>query len=178
VSAIDWTVKATDVAIVLSTIAGPILAVWASEWRQASRALHDRKELVFRTLWSTRSAKLKPEHVQALNHIDFAFPEKDYPAIADAWHLYNAHLNSSQGQTPDSSVRWHETANGLLAALIHLMAADLKVYFSKSLINQPSYHPIAFAESENIQREIQVALLAALSGKTPISVRAVDQKAP
>jgi hypothetical protein len=175
---IDWTVKATDVAIVLSTIAGPIFAVWASEWRQAQKALHDRKEWVFRTLWSTRSAKLKPEHVQALNHIDFAFPEKDYPSIADAWHLYNAHLNSNQGTTPDSSARWHETANNRLEALIHLMASDLKVSFSKSLINQPSYHPIAFAESEQIQREIQVALLGVLSGETPITVRAVEPKAP
>ena len=175
---IDWTVKATDVAIVLSTIVGPILAVWASEWRQERKALHDRKEWVFRTLWSTRSAKLKPGHVQALNHIDFAFPEKAYPGIADAWHLYNAHLNSSQGTTPDSFARWHETASNLLAALIHLMASDLKVSFSKSLITQPSYHPVAFAESEQIQREIQVALLDVLNSKTPISVRPLEQKAP
>ena len=71
---IDWTLKITDLAIVGSTLAGPILAVWASEWRQERKALHERKEWVFRTLWSTRSAKLRPEHVQALNHIDFAYP--------------------------------------------------------------------------------------------------------
>lgn len=37
---IDW-------AVVFATLAGPILAVWASEWRQQRRALHERKEWVF-----------------------------------------------------------------------------------------------------------------------------------
>lgn len=40
---IDW-------AVLLATLLGPILAVWASEWRQRRRALYDRKEWVFRTL--------------------------------------------------------------------------------------------------------------------------------
>ena len=130
---IDWTIKTTDVAIVIATIIGPILAVWASEWRQARKALHDRKEWVFRTLWSTRSANLHPDHVSALNHIDFTFPEKDYPQIADAWHLYQAHLNTDQGQTQDSIVRWNEKASSLLEDLIYLMASDLGIPFSGSV---------------------------------------------
>ena len=175
---IDWSLKATDVVMIASTIAGPILAVWASEWRQEKKALHDRKEWVFRTLWSTRSAKLKPEHVQALNHIDFAFPEIEYPAISDAWHLYYAHLNTNQGNTEDSTSRWNDTAHTLLVSLIHLMASDLKIPFSKSRVNEPSYHPIAFAESELIQRQISVALLDVLQSRTPIAVRPIEAKAP
>ena len=160
---IDW-------AVVFATIAGPILAVWASEWRQAKKAIHDRKEWVFRTLWSTRSAKLQPEHVQALNHIDFAFQERDYPEIADAWHLYNQHLNSDQGNTKDSFDRWHEKAHTLLVGLILLMAKDLKVSFSKSLANQHSYHPIAYVENEKLRNEINVALLDILKGNEAIKV--------
>ena len=174
----DWSIKATDLAIIASTIAGPVLAVWASEWRQAQKSLHDRKEWVFRTLWSTRSAKLKPEHVQALNHIDFSFPEKEYPEISDAWHLYYAHLNTNQGNTEDSIFRWNDTAHTLLVSLIHLMANDLKIPSSKSRVNEPSYHPIAFAENELIQRQISVALLDVLQSKTPIAVRPIDPKAP
>ena len=61
---IDW-------AVVFATLAGPILAVWASEWRQQHRAVRERKEWVFRTLMSTRAARLRIEHVGAINQIDF-----------------------------------------------------------------------------------------------------------
>ena len=168
---VDWTLKVTDLAIVGSTLAGPILAVWASEWRQERKALHERKEWVFRTLWSTRSAKLRPEHVQALNHIDFAYPVDKYPDISDAWRLYNDHLNTDQGTTRDSQDRWNGTAHSLLVTLVHLMATDLNFPLPKSLANQPSYYPRAFSESEQIQREILVALLDVLNGNTSISIR-------
>jgi len=175
---IDWSIRATDLAIVFATIAGPILAVWASERRQARKGLHDRKEWVFRTLWSTRSANLHPDHVSALNHIDFAFPENDYPKIGDAWHLYQAHLNTDQGQTQDSIARWNEKASSLLADVIHLMASDLGIPFSKSLVAQRSYYPIAYATNEARQRDIQSALLDVLRNQHPITVRAMKDNAP
>lgn len=87
---IDW-------AVVFATIAGPILAVWASEWRQQRRAVHDRKEWVFRTLMTTRGAKMQPLHVEALNHIAFAFPQSSHPEVFDAWSLYHAQLSTHYG---------------------------------------------------------------------------------
>lgn len=168
---IDW-------AVVFATLIGPILAVWASEWRQARRALHDRKEWVFRSLWSTRSVKLHPDHVQALNHIDFAFPEKDYPKISDAWHLYFAHLNTDQGQTEDSLLRWHEKSSNLLADLILLMATDLKIPFSKSLVNQPSYYPSGYAFTEAQQNELRALLLQVLKDGRPINIRPIIDPKP
>ena len=80
---IDWLIKATDIAIVFATLAGPILAIWASEWRQKNRQNQERKEWVFRTLMTTRSARLHPDHIQALNHILFSFPNQ--AEIKDAW---------------------------------------------------------------------------------------------
>lgn len=168
---IDW-------AVVFATLAGPILAVWASEWRQQRRMLHDRKEWVFRSLWSTRSVPLHPDHVQALNHIDFAFPEKYYPKIADAWHLYFAHLNSDQGQTQDSRARWESTASNLLADLIHLMATDLKISFSKSLVKQPSYYPSGYAFTQAQQNELRALLLEVLKGDRAIPISATSQPQP
>jgi hypothetical protein len=63
---VDWSLKVTDLAIILATFAGPILAVWASELRQQRKAENDRKLLVFRTLMSTRAARLRFEHVNAV----------------------------------------------------------------------------------------------------------------
>lgn len=86
---IDW-------AVVFATLSGPILAVWASEWRQQRRALHERKEWVFRTLMSTRAARLRIEHVAAINQIDFAFPRQSCASVQDAWGLYR---QNNRGQT-------------------------------------------------------------------------------
>ena len=124
---IDW-------AVVFATIAGPILAVWAAEWRQRGRTLQDRKEWVFRTLWSTRSTNLHPAHVEALNNIDFAFPQKEFPKIADAWGLHFAHLCTPMGETNEGKLHWLDTANNLLADLVHLMALELKIPFSKTQV--------------------------------------------
>jgi len=163
---IDW-------ALIFAALAGPILAVWASEWRQQRRAAHDRREWVFRTLMTTRSTPLRQEHVAALNHIDFAFPQKQYPQIADAWGLYFAHLHTPKGDTPDSYARWGDTARNLLADLIHLMAKDLNIPFSKTSIKKPAYYPIDYIFTEAQQNELRGLLLQVLRDGRPISIRAV-----
>lgn len=161
---IDW-------AVVFATLVGPILAVWASEWRQQRRAVHERKEWVFRTLMTTRSTPLRQEHVAALNHIDFAFPQGEYPKIADAWGLYYAHLNTPRGDTPDSFARWEETANSLLSELIHLMASDLKISFSKTQIKKPAYYPSGYVFTEGQQNELRALALEVLKGDRPFPIR-------
>ena len=174
----DWTIKATDVAIVFATIAGPIFAVWASEWRQSRRALQDRKEWVFRALMTTRSTPLHQDHVAALNHIDFAFPQTKYPKISDAWGLYYAHLNTPKEDTPDGRSRWEETANNLLSDLIHLMASDLNIPFSKTQIKKPSYFPSGYAFTEAQQNELRALLLQVLKDGRPINIRTIIDPKP
>ena len=70
---IDWTLKATDVAIVFATIVGPVLAVQAQKWLERSRAIRDRRMRIFRVLMSTRAARLSANHVEALNAISIEF---------------------------------------------------------------------------------------------------------
>lgn len=168
---IDW-------AVVIATVAGPILAVWASEWRQRGRTLHDRKEWVFRTLWATRSANLHPAHVEALNNIDFAFPQKEFPKIADAWGLYFAHLCTPMGVTEEGRLRWLDTASNLLADLVHLMALELKIPFSKTQVKQPSYHPSGYAFTEAQQNEMRALALEVLKGARAIPIRPLPPEAP
>jgi hypothetical protein len=166
---IDW-------SVIFATLAGPILAVWASEWRQQRRARHDRKEWVFRTLMTTRSTPLRQEHVAALNHIDFAFPQSEYPQISDAWGLYYAHLNTSRGDTADSLARWDESANGFLSEIIHLMASDLKIPFSKTQIKKPAYYPSGYVFTEGQQNELRALALQVLKGERAIPVHVPNEK--
>lgn len=167
---IDWSIQASDVAIVFATLVGPILAIWASEWRQKNRQNQERKEWVFRTLMTTRSARLHPDHIQALNHIAFAFA--DQWEIKDAWGLYFAQLKTDQGANQDSQARWHEKSNTLLADLIHLMAKDLNISFSKTDITQPSYYPRGYELNETEQIELRQLLLQLLKNKRSINMNA------
>ena len=167
---IDWSIQASDVAIVFATLVGPILAIWASEWRQKNRQNQERKEWVFRTLMTTRSARLHPDHIQALNHIAFAFA--DQWEIKDAWGLYFAQLKTDQGANQDSQARWHEKSNTLLADLIHLMAKDLNISFSKTDITQPSYYPRGYELNETEQIELRQLLLQLLKNERSINMNA------
>lgn len=167
---VDWSVKATDIVIALSTLIGPILAIWASEWRQKNRQNQERKEWVFRTLMTTRTARLHPDHIQALNHIAFVFTEHDN--IIDAWGLYFEHLKSEQPTTPDSMSQWNEKSNTLFAELLHLMAKNLSVPFSKTYITQPSYYPRGYELTEIEQQELRRLLLELLRNERSINMNA------
>jgi hypothetical protein len=173
----DLTIKTTDLAIVLATIVGPILAVWAAEWRQHSKSKADRKEWVFRTLMSTRGAKLRPEHVAAINHIEFAFPKKSCAAIEDARALYRKQLRSADSISEIEGIRqaWGNKANELFAELLYLMALDLKIPFTKSDITEESYHPDEHLFSEIDLREIRTLVLQVLKNGRPINIRPIRE---
>jgi hypothetical protein len=174
---IDWTIKLTDVAILFATLVGPVLAVWAAEWRQQSKAKVDRKEWVFRTLMSTRGAKLKPEHVAAINHIEFAFPRATCLSIEDARALYRRHLRSSESISEDAAIRtaWENKAKDLFAELLHLMALDLKIPFTKSDITEESYYPDAHFFNELEWNEIRTLMLQVLKHGRPINLRNITE---
>ena len=171
---IDW----SSIAIVFATCAGPILAVWASEIRQQKLKKRDRQEWVFRTLMTTRSTRLNLEHISALNHIDFAFPQKEFPNVADAWGLYLAHLYSTQGDTEDSLNRWIDTGYNLLVELLHLMANDLKIPFPKTSIKNNAYYPKGHASTEAQQNEIRVLLLELLKNERSVNLNATVYPPP
>ena len=167
---VDWTVKVTDIAIIFATLVGPIIAIWASEWRQKNRQNQERKEWVFRTLMTTRSARLNPEHIQALNYITFAFAGQ--LGIVDAWGLYFAHLHTDHGMSTDSNARWHDKSNGLLAELLHQMAQHLKIVFSKTDIAQASYYPRGYEVTETERQELRQLLLQVLRNERSINMNA------
>jgi hypothetical protein len=124
---------------------------------------------------TTRGAKLQPLHVEALNHIVFAFPQKSHPEVFDAWSLYHAQLGTSFGETKEEFSRWSDKLDDLFANLTHLMAKDLKIPFPKSLIKSGSYYPKGFVDTENQRAELRRLLLEVLEGKRPIPVRASEK---
>ncbi|MEY8688302.1 MAG: DUF6680 family protein [Leptothrix sp. (in: b-proteobacteria)] len=177
---VDWSMKFSDLAVIFATLIGPILAVWAAEWRQARKAERDRMEWVFRTLMSTRGAKLRQDHVSAINHIEFAFPKQKCPAIDDARALYRKQLRHQDSLADDLAVRqaWGNRANDLFADLLYLMALELKIPFTKTEITEESYRPDAHFFSELEWGEIRYLLLQVLKNGRPINFRPIIDSAP
>ena len=173
----DWTIKLSDIAIIFATLVGPILAVWASEWRQQQKAQQDRKEWVFRTLMSTRGAKLRVDHVAAINHIEFAFPRKTCPQIDDSRSLYRKHLRNQDSLSADVGVRqaWNNKANDLFSAMLFLMAQNLRIPFTQTDITEESYHPDAHYFSELEWQEIRNLTLQVLKNGRPIYIKSVSE---
>lgn len=176
----DCSVRVTDLAIIFATLLGPILAVWAAEKRQERKAERDRKEWVFRTLMSTRGAKLRQEHVAAINHIEFAFPRTKCPAIDDARALYRRHLKHQDSVAEDPAVRqaWGNRANDLFADLLYLMALNLNIPFTKTEITEDSYHPDAHLFNELEWQEIRHLMLQVLKNGRPINFRPIIDPPP
>lgn len=162
----DW----SALAIVLATALGPVLAVWASEYRQEKRAVSERRKWVFHTLWATRTSRLSQDHVAALNQIDLAFPAKDFPKISEAWGLYLAHLNIQAAATEAGQTLWFQTASNLLSDLVHLMASDIGYPLPKTLVNS-AYYPGAHVSLEQDQAELKKMLLELLRGERALPVK-------
>lgn len=169
---IDW-------GVVVATLCGPIFAVWASEWRQQMRSKRERMEWVFRTLMSTRAARLHLEHVSALNQIDFAFPHKDCPTVQDAWCLYRQHLRKPTANTDEAIMReWASKSDDLFVDLLHKMAIYLNISCSKSEIVDNSYYPNAYLAVENSQQQIRELVLQVLKNERSIGVNVNPHNTP
>jgi hypothetical protein len=161
---IDW----SAVAIVIATVAGPILAVQAQKYLERHRDQKRAKDSIFRVLMATRASRLATEHVQALNGIELAFygggsKEKK---VREAWKAYHDHLNDRSYQ-PDRIAEW---IVDLFTDLLHEMAVCLGYDFDKTHIKNSWYSPEAHGTIEEQWNEIRGALADILLGKRYLPV--------
>ncbi|MDU0460155.1 MAG: DUF6680 family protein [Geobacteraceae bacterium] len=168
---IDW----TSLAIVFATLGGPFLAVWAADIRAEHRRLYNQKENVFHTLMATRGARMRFEHVAALNRIELAFPRLKHPNVVDTWELYLKHLGSEHSQSQNQEIfeRWADTANDLFHNLLQSMATDLKIPFSKTSIKYNAYYPIGYERAESQNIELKQLLIGLLKNERWLNMNAV-----
>lgn len=165
---VDWTLKATDVAIVFATIVGPVLAVQARKWLERTRAIRDRRMWIFRVLMSTRAARLSANHVEALNAIptEFYGAKGKLRAIIEAWKAYFDHL-STESANQDL---WNQKWNDLFVGLLHLISQYLGYEFSRVEIVKEVYAPKGDAAIELDQEIIRRGLVGLLSGRVAIPI--------
>jgi hypothetical protein len=169
---ITWSlnIRATDIAIVLATLAGPFLAVYVTERQRKRSDARNRKIHIFRTLMATRSAPLAQLHIESLNLVEVEFDrdkslEKE---VVDNWRLYLAHLNDKS--YPQDA--WGPRKVELLIELLHAMAKALGYSYSKAEIKGGTYYPAGWMNTENENAEIRTLWLSILRGNAQLPMKA------
>ena len=167
----DYTVKITDIAIVVAALLGPIMAVQAQKWLERSREIKERRLTIFRTLMATRAALLSSQHVEALNAVTVEFygSGEKLRKINEAWKLYLDHFDD---RLPASDA-WAQKRFDLFIELLYLISQFLGYTFSRAQLGRDIYSPKAHGDFETEQAIIRKGLAQLLSGETalPLAVK-------
>ena len=174
---LDWTVRVSDIVMILAVFVGPIVAVQLTEWLRTSKELRERRDSIFRTLMSTRSATLAPAHIEALNLVDVLFHSKKPQdrKVVDSWKLYLAHMNDHS--YPRES--WGARKADLLHDLLYDMGSSLGYSFDRSHIKAGTYYPHGYEDAERDQYESRKLWLEVARGArtVPITIRQEQEPA-
>ena len=166
----DWTIKVTDILIIIALFTGPSIAVQISEYLRKLADARNRKIRIFRTLMATRSASLAAAHIEALNLVEIEFQashRSQERRVVDCWKLYLAHLNDLKYPRESWAVRRAE----LLIDLLYEMSCPLGYSYDKSQIKSGTYYPAGWQEAENEQTETRKLWLAVLQGQRMLPVQ-------
>ena len=168
----DWTIKVADVAIVVATLLGPVLAVQAQQWLARSREVKQRRIAIFRTLMATRAAGLSANHVEALNSvpIDFFGTETDLSRIVESWKIYIDHLGKS-GLHFDV---WEPKRRELYIDLLQKISQCLGYSFSRVELEKEFYSPVGHATIENDQEIIRRGFASLMKGTAPLKIEVTN----
>ena len=161
----DWTLKLGDIAIVLATCLGPILAVQAQKWVERGQQQQQRRIAIFRTLMATRRQALSPAHVEAINVIPIEFYAKSGKLleIVNAWKAYIDHLYKDTSQAT-----WAEHRESLFNSLIEKIGKYLGFDFNSVEISREFYSPRGHAAIESDQEIIRQGLAKVFRGEMAI----------
>lgn len=147
----DFTVKITDVIMIIAVLVGPIVAVCITLWSQTRKDKETAKRRLFLTLMGERKALIISRQVAAaLNTIDVVFA--DNRKIVGLWHKYYTLLAQPPGEERQHT--WLE----LLAA----MAEDLSYPNLKQTDLDKFYTPQGHADELEYQREVSAEWLRVL----------------
>lgn len=155
---LDWSIKASDVAIVFATLVGPVLAVQAQKWLERRSEVEKRQVVIFRTLMATRASNLSVAHVEALNAVPIEF--YGITNVVEAWKLYLDHMGNDTTKSA-----WNDTRITLLVEMLHAMAVRLGYKLNKVEIKNEVYSPRKHGDIETDQDVIRRGLAQLLSGQ-------------
>lgn len=172
-----------DWMIVAAVLIAPVVAVQVQKWLELLRETCRRKAHLFRTLMTTRGARMSRDHVGALNMIDIEFygrgiwplpirwqtrAEKE---TVESWKVYHDHLNTL-GPTPSDEERsaWFREGEKLFTDLLYAMAKGLGYHFDKVHLKRGIYTPQAYYDAEIATLILRDNLAKILRGEQSIPI--------
>lgn len=181
---IEQGIRVGEWLTILATVLGPILAVQAQKWVERARERQSRQDWVFQTLMATRSARLSPEHVRALNMIELSFygtrafgqhRQTDHErSVIAAWREYHDHFgNISEDASTEDMKRWNATGDEIFVNLLEKMAIALHYEFDRVQLKKGWYSPKAHGTIEADQELIRQGAARLLSGQTALRTEVV-----
>jgi hypothetical protein len=161
---------------IFAIIYGPIAALkiqrkldQEAEKRKQDR---ERKQVIFRTLWVTRSTPGNNRHVEALNMIDLDYV--DCNDVIAAWNQHLDHLNSDAKQP-----NWDATRVERLSNLLYEMARALGYSFDKVLLKRHWYRPTLHNQLDDMEMTLRKGFSEIMKGEKAFPVKiVVDQPVP
>lgn len=165
-----------DWAVVVATLAGPVLAVQVQKYLERWREASQRRERVFKTLMATRAARLSLEHVSALNLIDieFAPTRKRFKKVRSAWKAYRTHLNEQTPSDPQLAAVFFAKRVELFTDVLYEMGSALGYDFDKTQIDKDVYSTVYHGKLEVDQETIRTKLVEILTGKAAFPMTVVQ----
>ncbi|MFT4115604.1 DUF6680 family protein [Bradyrhizobium sp.] len=163
---IDW-------AVVLATVAGPVLAVQVQKFIERSTSKRQRRERIFEAIMTNRATRLSSDYIQALNQIDLEFRARSDKPVVDAWRsLFGELSNPPPDQTDaNANTAWNDRCNERLIALLVAMGKVLGRVHSDEEIRRGFYYPRGRVEAEQAQLAVLIGLQRVLDGSSPLNVQ-------
>jgi hypothetical protein len=171
----DWTLKLGDVAIVIATFSGPVVALWIQRIVDERRDQRRRRLDIYRRLMIERGAN-SPAFVWGINAIPVEFNESggEVGAVREAWRIYLNHLGKDASQPS-----WEMERGRLLVDLLQAMGKHLGYDVSRVELETGIYAPLGHVKAASDQDAIREGVAALLRGdKTlPLDVKSMPADA-
>jgi hypothetical protein len=169
----DWTIRVTDIVMILALIMGPVIAVQIAEYIRKKDEAKKRKIRVFQTLMATRTASLAAKHIDALNLVEIEFHSllAEDRKVVDRLKLYKLHLEDAT-YLKQSQEAWTNRKDELLIDLLYEMSVALGYSFDKSQMKSRAYYPQGYVDAEKENLETRKLWLEILKGQRQLPMKA------
>jgi len=160
----------------MATLVGPVVAVQLQKYLERWREGNQRRENLFKTLMSTRAARLSLNHVAALNMIDIEFPatRKRFKKVRSAWKAYRSHLDESDPEDLQVRALLYAKREDLFTDLLYEMGSALEFDFDKTQIGKDVYSTVYQGKVEADQETIRTKLVEILTGRATLPMKVLD----
>ena len=168
----DWSVKVTDLAIIVATLLGPVFAVQAQVWLERGRELQRRRMRVFFTLMA-EGRSISGAHIDALNAVPLEFADRKAPQIDEirtAWKVYINHTWKDVAQPS-----WEQDRQRLYNDLLIKMGKFLGYKLDSVELEMEHYSPTGKVRAASDEETIRQQLARILKGEAamPMAVQSM-----